>query len=458
MSIRPRSDRLAAWEKWAIALIFAGFLAFGAVVLQRSAFLQLRMTDAGVYFRAAWAVRSGADPYTIQDDRGWTYLYPPTLAVLLTPLADPPPGADRSLMLPYPASVAVWYALSLVFLATAAHWLGKAVEESCSDPGLPAIPTGGWTWWRHRLFPVVVCLPAVGSTLSRGQVNTLLLMTLAGMILCVVRAQRFRAGLWLAAAVALKVFPAYLLLYPLLRRDGRWVAGFASGLVLLLLVVPGVLVGPATAWGYNRAFVERMLLPHLGLGPEQQKVAELQRTMDSQSFMSVIHSTRNLAEVRAQDLNAPTGAERTVHIALALVMAAATVLAWWPGRKSGPRPAVLLLGLLACAMIASSAVCHLHYFILAIPLITGLLATALERSPTGRLRAWMWALTVLYVVGNTLPRLPGFDLGAMRLDLPVTRYLGVAMYTGLALWGLGAVVLWRLGRGTPPVRGPALPT
>ena len=34
----------------------------------RSAFMQRRMTDLGVYLRAGWAVRSGADIYDVTDD------------------------------------------------------------------------------------------------------------------------------------------------------------------------------------------------------------------------------------------------------------------------------------------------------------------------------------------------------------------------------------------------------
>ena len=40
--------------------------------------------------------KKGGDLYGITDDNHWHYHYPPLLAILLTPLADPPAGASRS--------------------------------------------------------------------------------------------------------------------------------------------------------------------------------------------------------------------------------------------------------------------------------------------------------------------------------------------------------------------------
>lgn len=171
------------------------------------------------------------------------------------------------------------------------------------------------------------------------------------------------------------MIPLYLLLFPLVRRDARWCAGCAAGLVLFLLVLPGAVVGPAKAWEYNCAFAEQMLLPHLGLGSAQEKVEELQRTMDNQSLMAVMHSTRNLEEVRAQAVNVRTSEERIAHFVVAGLMTLATVAVGWRRGVSGERADTLFLGLLACVMILSSEVCHLHYFILAMPLLTALVAT-----------------------------------------------------------------------------------
>ena len=45
------------------------------------------MTDLTVYTEAGAAFFDGRDPYSVANPRGWHYLYPPLLAIVLAPLA-----------------------------------------------------------------------------------------------------------------------------------------------------------------------------------------------------------------------------------------------------------------------------------------------------------------------------------------------------------------------------------
>jgi len=54
------------------------------------------MTDLGVFTTAAWAVRNGDNLYEVKDWHGWHYHYPPTWAILMAPLANPPARLHRS--------------------------------------------------------------------------------------------------------------------------------------------------------------------------------------------------------------------------------------------------------------------------------------------------------------------------------------------------------------------------
>src|SRR5262245_30963051 len=119
---------ISSAQRWTIILILVAALAVGVVVEIRSAFLRRRMTDLGPYLRAAWAVRVGADPYNVTDNNGWHYVYPPFLAILLTPLADAPPGGTPVVAPPWAASVAIWYVLSLAAAFLAAHLFAVAIE------------------------------------------------------------------------------------------------------------------------------------------------------------------------------------------------------------------------------------------------------------------------------------------------------------------------------------------
>src|SRR5262249_39700762 len=200
------------------ALLPVLVIAFGVLVEVRSAFLKRRMGDLGCYLRAAWAVRTGGDLYAVTDDNHWHYNYPPLLAILMAPLADPPPGEDGARRPPYAVSWAVWYVFSVLCLAVGVHVLARALEKTSARPEVRNQPAGCRRWWALRLWPVLVCLPPIGHTLMRGQVNLLVLALFCAAAAATVVGRRFQAGLWLSGAVSIKIYPAFLLLYPLWRR------------------------------------------------------------------------------------------------------------------------------------------------------------------------------------------------------------------------------------------------
>src|SRR5947209_2223094 len=150
------------WEWLGLGVLVVGLLLFSIVVEMRSAFMERRMTDLDVYLRAAWAVRAGEDLYTVTDDNSWHYHYPPLFAIALTPLADPPEDFDRNGMPSFAVSVAIWYGISLLCLAWAAHLLASAIEQTSSDPAVRGQPPGCRRWWALRIVPVVICLPPIG--------------------------------------------------------------------------------------------------------------------------------------------------------------------------------------------------------------------------------------------------------------------------------------------------------
>ena len=76
-------------QRWIIAGLLLAVIALGAVTEIRSAYLKRRMTDLDCYLRAAWAIRTSVDPYSVVEENGWHYCYPHFLAVMLGPLAAP---------------------------------------------------------------------------------------------------------------------------------------------------------------------------------------------------------------------------------------------------------------------------------------------------------------------------------------------------------------------------------
>jgi hypothetical protein len=426
----PRTAPLSRWQRLGLIVFLIAWILFGGLVELRSALLSRRMGDLDCFLRAAWAVRSGADLYSVTDDNGFHYNYPPFFAILLTPLADPPAGADRASMLPFAVSVAIAYVLNLILLLLAVHWLASALEQTI--PGWARRPRWTAAWWGLRIGPILLCAVPLGHTLMRGQANVVVLAFVCAGLAAILRGRSFRGGFWLAGAIAIKIFPAFLLLFPLWRRDRRCLLGCAAGLALTLLLIPVLTLGPdRTTYCYAR-LVDVLILPGLGGGIDKTRAEELTNTTatDSQSLLAVCHKT-----IYLNPGNRPAQASTAVRLtttAVGLAMTLVTLLAagWKPSRD--PVAVTCLLGCLVLNMLLLCPVCHLHYFSLAVPLVMALLAARWQASPT--LGAGWVALGVFETVANVLPNLP---------DMGLVKDAGLAMYAAVLLWLLGVVTLRR---------------
>lgn len=181
--LNSASKPLSRKQKIGLCLLLLFFIAFGVIVELRSAFQTRRKTDAGVYFRAAWAVRTGNDLYSITDNNGWHYIYPPLFAIIMAPLADPPPGVSRTGYLPYEVSVGLWYILTLIIGFAGVHILAKALEKKSPDPEVRGQPTFCRRWWALRILPILILLIPIGRSQARGQTGLLI-----AFLLCVTAA------------------------------------------------------------------------------------------------------------------------------------------------------------------------------------------------------------------------------------------------------------------------------
>lgn len=498
-----RVDRLKRWERWAVGLVLLGLVAFGGLVLQRSAFLKLRMTDADVFFRAGWAVRNDVDIYRPLSERDWHFVYPQFFAIAIAPLADPitpeqlagrlerrsgeverraalgliAPArlqqareeihrdveelrpvveSDRGWYVPYPVSVALWYLLSLGCLLLAVHWLARAVELGDDRIGAMRLTPAHRGWWTLRLWPLLFCLPSAGNALSRGQVDTLVLLAIAGMALTATQRRSMAAGLWLSLAASIKVIPALLGAVPLWRRDLRMLLGAAVGGVALLVVLPAIVVGPARMWEYNVRWMQVMGLPGLGIGQDDSRKEELYGLADNdnQSLKSILHNYSHFGLRRGQRPPDPEAWVRFTALGLALAMTAVSLWAGgalWRARSDEPESrvdptAVWVVGLLSLVMIMASPVCHLHYFTFALPLVVALVGRTMRNHHVQGLPWWAWLVWGVYALVYVAGRIPGIN--------HTVQDLGLMLFANVALWAAGVVVLNRLARGPSPSQNP----
>jgi alpha-1,2-mannosyltransferase len=416
-------------QRLAWALFLVAIVLFGILVEIRSVYLQRRMGDLGVFLRTAWAVRAGQDIYTVTDNNGYHYHYPPLFAILLAPLADPPPGVERSWSAPYATAVVIWYAFSLLCLMIAVRWLAGALQTRRQGDKETRRQGEAVSPYLSSL-PVLACLPPIGHTLMRGQVSLLLLLLLCGMAAALLRGRRGQAGLWLAGAICLKIIPAFLVLYPLSRRDGRCLAACVVGLVMGLAVIPAAVFGPARTLTYYQEWGDVLLWPALGSGTDRSRAKELIEVTatDSQSFQAIIHNT-----TYPNPATRPPTASAAVRCAHWLIGSFLTVVTLLAARRRDDGPAaVITLGALTVIMILLSPVCHLHYFCLCVPLMMGILAAVWEENRSRLARMGVYAVMIVFCLANTLPHFQKFQL---------LRDCGLATYAALLLWLTGMLVL-----------------
>ncbi len=427
-SIRHMYDRLA--RALALALITL-LIACCVLVEVRVAIVEKRRIDLDVVLRAAWAVEVGDSPYSVTNERGWHYNLPPLLAILLVPLAECPADQAPPDKIPILFALAFWNIAGLIALALGVHVLARAVEQGSTDPTVRTRPAACWQWWTVRALPVVACLPAIGITLNRGQVNLFLVALLCASAAAAVHARRLVAGVWLAGAICLKIIPAYLILYPLWALDRRWLAGAVLGLAVGLGVIPTMVFGPIRTADYYWDLTRSVMLPGLNLGGDQSRADELidLHASNSQSFQVLFDNLLHLGKPAE-----PTPASSDLRLAHWLVGGMLTLVTLQAGRR-WPETAsrtVIRFGALAVLMVAVSPASHDHYFCVNLLLIVGLVSATIDGKVNHLSRRGLALLLVVYAAACALPMIP---------DLRVLRDIRLPLLGSLYLWLSGVLIL-----------------
>ena len=429
-------DRRLTRADWVIfGFMVAVVLYYGIITEVRSCFLERRMTDFGVYLRAAWAARTGNDMYAITCDNGWHYCYPPTFALFLMPLADPPGGFPRDGYLPYPISVGIWIILSYAFVIWAAHRLAKLI--------LPDARPGSRRWWVARTGPLFLSAGGIGYTIVHGQVNTLVAALVAATFVAWAAGRKLVSGMWLAGAIAVKVVPAFLVLFPLIHRDRRQLAGIALGAVVLLGVLPACVFGVSGAIRENRKLVDQVLVPGTTGEGDQTRAKELTMTVatDSHSFQAVIHNYLHPDPYcRPGDASTST---RIIHWCICGCMTAITLIVGWLRRGEGVPVQLVFLGSLLLIMVLTSPVSHVHHYAMVLPAISALWLKGLADRPGAVWPApWILATLLLWCVGTGLPLFPGPLFVQMR-------EFGAGTITTAIVWFASVLTLAFPGKPAP---------
>jgi len=222
------------WLPWFAGLLIAGAVAFSFWgTIGKPDCMDL---DFGSYYRAANAVAAGRSPYFV-DEHGplGTYPYAPVFPFLLIPLGQ----------LDYLWACRAWLVVNwLALAACCALALRLVIDDDHRQTER----------WRILALALVPTAAYVWATLRVGQVSLLMLLCCLAWAACRRCGWRGLGGLFLAAACALKLSPGVLVVYLLLRRDLRGLAGVATGAALLFFA-PALWVGMDSAVGLHGEWI-----------------------------------------------------------------------------------------------------------------------------------------------------------------------------------------------------------
>ena len=425
-------------REWlAVAGVAAITLLFLPVVLSKT--VVHGQGDVQVFFRAAWAVWTGYPLYEVTDHHGWTYHYPPTLALLLGLFADALPGHPRPWWaLPFPAAVVVWYLINAVCLLLSLHVWANALERHRPMPAHDGFLRGPWLL---RLGPLLALLPFAGNGLGRGQPTPLLLLLIVLFLVLYAEKRTAAASCAFALAVSIKLFPAVLAVLPLFRRDYKFIFWAAGWCAVFLVGLPAVCLGlAATLDLYRTLFNEH--LAGMASGLMSTKLAS-EVSPGSYSSVGVGAMAARIAAGRAfYSAALPGWASALQFLFDAAVIAAVVILGrggFWNLRGAQPAagyPMLVAGGVLSAAiplMISSS---RPNYITFAVPLMGVFLVEAWRRAGEQRVTGTMvgWALAAwLSIVTLDLPWSGRMPWDWLRIIGPMTAVLLVIGPASLAL-------------------------
>lgn len=229
-ALRAVSIPYLLWETCCWLALAAIVILHGYLVISASGNQQ---TNAWSHLlEAGQAVRHASDIYAHH------FTGSPLLALLASPFAN----------LPDSISLAICYLINMVCIALSVHWLASAVEVNHRR------------WWYHRIMPVALMALPLGTYLTTDITQALVLLLVARLFVSLMHGQTFGAGVWLAGAVTVHLTSIILVLLQICRRDRVMSMGTTMGLMLGLLLLPGLVFGLQQTNRLNTEYVQSVKL------------------------------------------------------------------------------------------------------------------------------------------------------------------------------------------------------
>lgn len=208
-------------------------IGIGFSCIYRIAWSDIQRTDYTVYTAAGQAILDHSDLYSAQNIRGWKYVYPPAFALLMVPFAQ----------LPLAVGALLWYLLEVASIA-AVSLMSMALLKP-------------WLQERHKTLlyslPLISLCVLLVAGAQRGQASIFMFALMVATFYFHFQKRPVAAGMSLAAASLIKVFPIVLILYFCWRRQWKTLMATGAALVLMSLIVPSLFLG----WSQNIHNIDR---------------------------------------------------------------------------------------------------------------------------------------------------------------------------------------------------------
>jgi len=385
------------------AILFVVALGFSTVY--RATYSPVHRTDFTVYTAAARAVLDNTHLYDAHNVRGWYYMYLPTFAIAMVPFA---------LVSTFWAAL-IWYLLSIAMFAHATFLSVQLARKAYPHLRIAE-------FWLPTLAVLLVQLPMM-SGIARGQISVLIMYLVTLCIWLTLTNRQWMAGLCLTGAIVLKIFPGLLVPYFIIKQRWKVALATTAALILLVLVVPGAVFGPAKnlrllqEWTLTIAFPANKPDDAAGNLRFEQMINPLINR--NQSLQAVAIRTSEAFNIGAEKRSLVQGASLVAALLMLIVSAWACMRG---GRSESTRRFVLQICLVLVLMLILAPVSWVHNYVLALLPCAVAIAAWFSLDTSGRERRALGFAAVAYAVGGTLSIFDAFA------------------YIGAHFWG--AFILW----------------
>ncbi len=183
--------------------------------------------------------------YDVNIYERFTYPNPPIMALLLKPVIE---------LSPIVAGL-TWFYLKVAMTLLTLMWVFQLVETK--EHPFPL--------WAKAVTVLLSLRPIMGD-LTHGNVNLFILFLVVGALYAYHRHHDLLAGIVLALAIACKVTPALFIPYFIWKRAWKLLAGSCIGLVLFVVVVPGIALGMSRNITLFSSWYDCMVKPYVAAG------------------------------------------------------------------------------------------------------------------------------------------------------------------------------------------------